>query len=83
MLRPVLSINTGKAFRVMVGGMKTHARAWRLNRARIWAGLGLLVVLASVQFGNVLRFDRNCGWKVGQTRVVNEVYELADLWVGR
>jgi hypothetical protein len=59
--------------------MKTNSRAWRLYRARIWAGLGLLFVLALAGFGNVFRFDRDCGRTVGQPQPVNEIYELADL----
>ena len=63
----------------MLGGMKTNPRAWRLYQARIWAGLGLLVILALGGFGRVFRFDRDCGRIVGEPQQVNEIYGLADL----
>jgi hypothetical protein len=70
-------------FGLIVGGMKTKARAWRIYRARIWAGLSLCLILALAGFGNVFRFDRDCAWTIGQTQSVTQVYELADLFASR
>lgn len=67
----------------MFYAMKTNTRAWRIYRARIWAGLGLCAVLASAGFGSVFRSERSCGRTIGQPQTEKQVYELADLFAGR
>ncbi|HEV2392174.1 MAG TPA: hypothetical protein VG146_07395 [Verrucomicrobiae bacterium] len=41
--------------------MKTNPRAWQLYQIRIWAGLGLILVLALASFGRVFRFEATGG----------------------
>lgn len=58
--------------------MKTNARAWRIYRVRIWAGLLALLVLALAQFGLVFRFNRDCGGGLAQPDGGSGMYSPAD-----
>ncbi len=63
--------------------MKTNTRAWQIYRVRLWAGLALGLLLALATFGSAFRFNRSCGWTVGQAQNAYELHEPSDLVAGR
>jgi len=63
--------------------MKTSSCAWHAYQTRIWAGLGLLFVLALAVFGKGFRFDGDCARATGAAEFAPGVHELADCLAAR
>ena len=83
MLLLILSINARAPARRRMGPMKTNFYAWRAYRVRIWAGLGLILILALSVFGKVFRFDRDYARTGSSGGFAPGMHELADCLAAR
>ena len=63
--------------------MKTNCYAWRAYQVRIWAGLGLILILALGAFGKVFRFDRDYARTGSAAGFAPGMQELADCLAAR
>lgn len=83
MLPVILSINGQRPVCPKLGRMKTNRCAWRAYQVRIWAGLGIILILALGAFGKVFRFDRDDARAGSSAGFAPGMRELADCVAAR